>query len=33
LTTAPYKCNRAANAMALSPLLLLRKSVPKILKC
>jgi hypothetical protein len=33
LDNRPYKCNRAANAMALNPLLLLRKSVPKILKC
>jgi hypothetical protein len=33
LTTAPYKCNRAANALALNSPHLLRKSVPKILKC
>ena len=28
-----YKCNREANAIALNPLLLLQKIVPKILKC
>ena len=33
MTPTLYKCNRAANAIALNPLLLLQKIVPKILKC
>src|SRR5271168_3284052 len=33
VTPTLYKCNRAANAIALNPLLLLQKIVPKILKC
>src|ERR1700688_4440614 len=33
MTPTLYKCNRAANAIALNPLLLLQNIVPKILKC
>jgi hypothetical protein len=33
MTPTLYKCNRAANAIALNPLLLLQKIGPKILKC